>query len=490
LVFTFCFLSDMPPKNAFAVLMAAARKSPPRESSPKKNRKLEPREPLTDQQKETLKTNLTVPHYQFTTRKEFEHFYQQTIAPFILNQVEIVAGGERLTIKEIEFYFTNPTHPDPFTHCQPLQEQSFIWYFHRTGKTYKSGTYKGLDIAIGRGSTAPGGILIRTVEQLSNGKIICGPCNTVDHLLKLCGAATINDLVESQMKDDISIFGGQCNQLYLYPLDEPRDDKILHTGRVGLYMTKRNVKLEVQEEYVMRNYRSIVEPRKVWKGKHLMVCSLLNDGKSVHEIVQVTGMKEATVGRFKESFKNGLKNDKDISYFAGKRISDELACECFGLIIARYNASKKEKQVEKEEASEESDDDFHPSELAEDDASSTPEKETGDLMSWVLWKIQSAMKDNGNEKIIELKPFPSSSVKELFGKVLEEATNISEHPEEESIYKLSKEVLQSIFGEQWWILNDTDENSTSKITSDIELVFTLSEDDALVLRFSTEDSNL
>lgn len=99
----------------------------------------ESRGSLSDGQKAALRKNLTIPYKTYKTRQEFEDFYQNTMAPFLLNQVELIAGGERLLIKEIEFYFTCEKHPDPFTHCQPLQEQLLIWYFHRNGPSYKAG---------------------------------------------------------------------------------------------------------------------------------------------------------------------------------------------------------------------------------------------------------------------------------------------------------------------------------------------------------------
>ena len=86
-----------------------------------------------------MKEKLTVPWDDFKKRSDFEKFYQDTMAPFLLNEAELLIAGERHVIREIEFYFTCDTHPDPFTHCQPLQEQNLIWYFHRTGSTYKSG---------------------------------------------------------------------------------------------------------------------------------------------------------------------------------------------------------------------------------------------------------------------------------------------------------------------------------------------------------------
>jgi hypothetical protein len=60
------------------------------------------------------------------------------------------------------------------------------------GKDYKVGIYKGLDLAFGKGSTAVGGILIRSItsvgavngKHLSPNELIQGPCNTVSCILE------------------------------------------------------------------------------------------------------------------------------------------------------------------------------------------------------------------------------------------------------------------------------------------------------------------
>ena len=99
----------------------------------------EPRGALEESHKEAIRQSLVIPYEAMKSRSEFEQFYQGTMAPFLLNQVELIANGERFLIKEIEFYFTSTAHPDPFTHCQTIQESSLLWYFHRSGKSYKSG---------------------------------------------------------------------------------------------------------------------------------------------------------------------------------------------------------------------------------------------------------------------------------------------------------------------------------------------------------------
>ena len=82
-----------------------------------------------------------------------------------------------------------------------MQKQTGKWYFHKFGSSYKSGTYKGLDVAIGKGDgVAAGGILMRSLMPLrkssksSEGRLVFedagdkssfveGPCNCVNRIL-------------------------------------------------------------------------------------------------------------------------------------------------------------------------------------------------------------------------------------------------------------------------------------------------------------------
>lgn len=82
------------------------------------------------------------------------------------------------SLAEIEYYYEGGNHHDTFTHCDPLQQTTYArhdsqqwrevhrrcadvvtycranWYFHKSGATYKGGSYKGLDITFG-GTPAP-----------------------------------------------------------------------------------------------------------------------------------------------------------------------------------------------------------------------------------------------------------------------------------------------------------------------------------------------
>ncbi len=72
-----------------------------------------------------------------------------------------VNGDYKYRISEIEFYYNDlvdgkkgaaAIHPDTFTHGDEMQRLSGQWYFHKmNGKSYKVGTYKGLDLAFGKG---------------------------------------------------------------------------------------------------------------------------------------------------------------------------------------------------------------------------------------------------------------------------------------------------------------------------------------------------
>jgi len=103
-------------------------------------------------------------------------------------------------VSEIEFYFNDySVHKDTFTHGDEMQKHTGRWYFHKqNGMAFKSGTYKGLDLAIGKGEKAVGGILFRAmmpvrVTQKDNGfkaepsstkaDFIEGPCLLVDRIL-------------------------------------------------------------------------------------------------------------------------------------------------------------------------------------------------------------------------------------------------------------------------------------------------------------------
>ncbi|HAX77412.1 MAG TPA: hypothetical protein DCY88_16650 [Cyanobacteria bacterium UBA11372] len=107
------------------------------------------------------------------------------IASQLLFGCYLVVGNQPHRLVEIEFYYFSETHPDPFTHRAPLQLECGRWYFHRTRGSYRSGSFKGLDLTFGDGQ-AFGGILIRSLVT-PDGKLIDGPSLCVDYLLAKAG---------------------------------------------------------------------------------------------------------------------------------------------------------------------------------------------------------------------------------------------------------------------------------------------------------------
>ena len=160
--------------------------------------------------------------------KKGEQVWQQWfsgIANRLMNQMrlQVAVRGEvsRFRICEVEFYLHCAGHTDTFSHRDELQRASSgQWYFHRqNGKSYKGGTYKGLDITFGSKGEAFGGVLIRSIEeedvaktvgkktinakgkqQLKLGKgsntFVEGPCRVVDRLLLAAQVSSIQELVD------------------------------------------------------------------------------------------------------------------------------------------------------------------------------------------------------------------------------------------------------------------------------------------------------
>lgn len=137
-------------------------------------------------------------------------------------RIEVVCGDKisAFDIIEAEAYIVGPNHNDTFSHVDPQQAVFGTFYFHRMGpgKSYKGGSFKGMDISIGPLASLPataarltaaaagtkwsypspfyGGYLIRTVRNNQNGEIVEGPSLVVDALLAAAQKGTITNLVE------------------------------------------------------------------------------------------------------------------------------------------------------------------------------------------------------------------------------------------------------------------------------------------------------
>ena len=251
------------------------------------------------------------------------------IAEKLLNGVNLRAGGKTHRLVEIEFYLRAAEHPDPFTHGEPLQLQSGRWYFHRTSGVYRGGSFKGLDLTFGDG-TLYGGVLFRGLES-ADGTFIDGPSLLVDYLLKLTRAASVRVL-------DAMIAGRAAwdahNPLMLEDVEPPRTQPLFRSGRVGLTLKNARNKVEAPR-YILLPYRYLTEPRKIAKGKPLMVLALHARGASVEEIHQATGCSRKSVQRYVEDFERG-RDSLNFAAYLGADLTPADLCRLHGTWHTAY----------------------------------------------------------------------------------------------------------------------------------------------------------
>ncbi len=220
----------------------------------------------------------------------------QRMAELLLNTATCYVGGRPHRFTELEFYFTHPDHPDPFTHGDPMQCERGRWYFHRAGTQYRGGSYKGLDIALGEPG-APGGILIRGMEQLGDAdRLLDGPCLCVDHILALTGQASIASLV-STFSRGVDPEPSGASPLYVVLDAAPAPARRVYaSARVGLTL-KRGTS-EERVRFLARPYRFLTEPARIKKGRLHVVIALHAQGHPAEEVARLTGSNVSQVRRY------------------------------------------------------------------------------------------------------------------------------------------------------------------------------------------------
>jgi hypothetical protein len=116
----------------------------------------------------------------------------------LLNNSILQVKNKRYRICEIEMYYCNDKHPDKYTHCDELQLEFNKFYPHRfKTKTYKTGTYKCMDITFGDKETNTYfGILIRSLKNIDTDEFFTGPCICVNQLLKQYDMSEFSDFMK------------------------------------------------------------------------------------------------------------------------------------------------------------------------------------------------------------------------------------------------------------------------------------------------------
>jgi len=255
-------------------------------------------------------------------RSEAEHLAAfERLAGLLLHGVTALVAGQAYRFSELEVYWNGADHPDTFTHGDPMQREHGRWYFHRSGGQYRGGTYKGLDIAVGR-PDLPAGLLIRGLVRLDDGAVIDGPCNCVDHILAVTRQPTISALVDGF---DRSVDERPGSPLCVRVEPEPRRGEIYSGARVGLTL-KRGV-LGERARFLARPYRFLSEPARVRKGRLHLILGLHRQGLAPADIVRVSGSTLAQVQRHIAQYQLG--SQRDPAEFIRDLTADE-TCQLLG----------------------------------------------------------------------------------------------------------------------------------------------------------------
>lgn len=272
----------------------------------------------------------------FESRQEYEVFLEE-VAFFLLHRFVLVANGVRYRILEVEMYVhdDNCVWKDMFAHNDSLQRQNASFYFHRSGVSFRGGTYKGLDVTFGAPHCAAAA-LIRTTQRLDGEKkIFCGPCVVVDELLRSLQVSSIAQYVnehgvESSKKKKNNL------HLALSGEDEGGHDevkKVYKTPRVGLSLLKHPHFSEDVFFFYAHRLRFLVEPHKVTKHRHLLALVMMED--EIHEdtIEKIVGTKKKNILQWRADYESGQRMCKVESYFGTKVDQVQAYCKMYGAFV-------------------------------------------------------------------------------------------------------------------------------------------------------------
>lgn len=253
-------------------------------------------------------------------------------ADLLLNQCTLRVAGRPHRLTEVELYWTDEDHPDPFTHDAPMQREFGRWYFHSSGGAYKGGTYKGLDIAVG-GPGRSAGILLRGIEDVATGERVDGSCSVVDRLLELCAprtATTAGSSTVAALADQVDVIDPPTPQSSLLALELAAPGAarpLFASARVGLTL-KRGAD-PARCAYLGRHYRHLVDPKRLRKGRVHVVLAAHQTGLDQETIHRRTGVARGTIARYIAAFEAGRSRDPG-DYC--RRLKTAELCELFGAL--------------------------------------------------------------------------------------------------------------------------------------------------------------
>lgn len=194
-------------------------------------------------------------------RKVVDEDNMADVADIIMNKSHLRCNGKTYRVCEVEFYLLSDSHDDKYTHANPDQLRYGRWYFHKykTG-AYKSGTWKGMDIAMGsKKDDKHCGILIRSIYDVENDKMIEGPCRTVNELISRWNHDNVKEFMFNK-KSPLSVTRSKNNRyVYMRDNDTFEEEDIYTTKRIGLS--------DKFPEWQDVHYRFFIKKNMIKKGK-------------------------------------------------------------------------------------------------------------------------------------------------------------------------------------------------------------------------------
>ena len=250
-----------------------------------------------------------------------------SLARFLTGEVVLRAGDHRYRLAEVEFYYRAPDHDDPFPHQANRLSRRNSWYFHRSGTSYRGGTFKGLDLTFGS-ERAPGGVLLRALID-EDDQIISGPNNCVEHLLVATGTTGVADL--DRRAGALDAWDPASPLALELAGKNPPAAGIYATARIGLSL-RRVRPTAAAARYLVAPYRFVIAPRRNPRGKPHLALALHAAGASVLDVQRITGSPPGAIARYIAGFERGRRL-RDLTRFAGVPLDTTALAQLHGMLL-------------------------------------------------------------------------------------------------------------------------------------------------------------
>lgn len=187
-------------------------------------------------------------------------------AEMLIQTSVLTVGQSQYQIKEIEFYFSSKAHKDPYVHSVQYsnvnrQSEFGEWYFHRyVAREKYNHSRRGLDLTIGnKDKNTSGGILIRGIKSLTDGRYIQGPSNVVKEILTQLDSFQSDYSIDDLARGKGTFVFNSNSPLRITPFVHPVC-RLLNSKRFGLAPKSEDVNGNYQnalyryfdEDYLMR----------------------------------------------------------------------------------------------------------------------------------------------------------------------------------------------------------------------------------------------